>query len=69
LALLDFQIRFSLAGGVSPAGVQAASPRVAAKNAGRTVSPSSIAGKRPARAPRGAGLSPGGGPERPTRSR
>jgi len=69
LALLDFQIRLSLAGGVSTAGVQAASPRTAAKNAGRTVSPSSIAGKRPARAPRGAGLAPGAGTDRPTRSR
>jgi hypothetical protein len=69
LALLDFQIRFSLAGGVSTAGVQAASPRAAAKSAGRTVSSSSIAGKRPARAPRGAGLPQGAGTERPTRRR
>jgi hypothetical protein len=69
LALLDFQIRFSLAGGVSTAGVQAASPRQAAKNAGRTVSPTSVAGKRPARAPRGDGLAPGAGTEHPTRSR
>jgi len=69
LALLDFQIRLSLAGGVPTAGVQAAVPRAAAKNARRTVSPSSIAGKRPARSPRGAGSAPGAGTERTTRSR
>jgi len=67
--LPDFQIRLSLAGGVPVAGVQAASSRAAAKIAGRTVSPSSIAGKRPARVPRGAGSTPGAGTERPTRSR
>jgi hypothetical protein len=69
LALLDFQIRLSLAGGVSTIGVQAASPRAAVKNAGRTASPSSAAGKRPARAPRGAGSAPGAGTELPARSR
>lgn len=69
LALLDFQIRLSFAGGVPTAGVQAAIPRPAAKIAGRTASPSSVAGKRPARAPRGAGSAPGAGTERTTRSR
>jgi len=69
LALLDFQVRLSLAGGVSTAGVQGARPQAASKKAGRTVSPSSVAGKRPARAPRGAGSTLGAGTERPTRSR
>jgi len=69
LALLDFQVRFSLAAGVPVAGIQGARPQATSKKAERTVSPSSIAGKRPARAPRGAGLAPGAGTERPNRSR
>ena len=69
LALLDFQIRFSLAGGVPVAGAQGARPQAASKEAERTVTPFSIAGKRPARAPRGAGMAPGAGTDRPTRSR
>jgi len=69
LALLDFQIRFSLAGGVPVAGAQGARPQGAAKIAERTVSPFSIAGKRPARTPRGAGSTLGAGMESPTRSR
>jgi hypothetical protein len=69
LALLDFQIRFSLAGGVPVAGTRGAIPRAASKKAERTVSPFSIAGKRPERAPRAEGLSPGAGTGRSTRSR
>ncbi len=67
--LFDFQIRFSLDGGVSAAGAQVARPQAAAKKAERTVSPYSIARKRPARAPQAGGSRAGAGAERPTRSR
>ncbi|NNF84065.1 MAG: hypothetical protein HKM29_02795 [Deltaproteobacteria bacterium] len=69
LALLDFQIRLSLDGVVSPAGTQVARPQAAQKRAKRTVSPTSTAGKRPARTPRAGGSSPEAGAESPTRSR
>ena len=69
LALLDFQIRLSLDGVVSPAGIQVARPQAASNKAGRTVSPYSIAVKRPVRTPQAGGSRAGAGAERPTRSR
>jgi len=69
LALLDFQIRFSLDYGVSGAGAQVVRPQADQKKAERTVSPSSIAGERPVRAPKTDGMPPGAGAELPTRSR
>ena len=69
LALLDFQIRFSLDDGVSVSGAQLVRPQASQKKAERTVSASSFAGKRPARAPRAGRSSPEAGAERPTRSR
>jgi len=69
LALLDFQIRLSLADGVSTAGAGAARPQAAGKKAARTVGPSSAAESRPERAPQAGGSPPGAGTERPARSR
>ena len=69
LALLDFQIRFSLDGVVSPAGTQVARPQAASNKADRTVSPFSIAVKRPERRSQAGGTRAGAGAERPTRSR
>jgi hypothetical protein len=69
LALLDFQIRLSLDDGVSTAGATMARPQAARQKAKRTVSPSSIAGKRPERRSQAGGSRAGAGAERPTRSR
>ena len=68
--LLDFQIRLSLDDGLSAAGAQVARPQAARqKKAERTVSPSSVAGKRPVRTPHAGGSPSGAGAERPARSR
>jgi hypothetical protein len=67
--LLDFQIRLSLDDGVSVSGAQLARPQASQKKAERTVSPSSIAGKRPERRSQAGGSRAGAGAERPTRSR
>ena len=69
LALLDFQIRLSLDGVVSPAGTQVARPQAASNKADRTVSSFSAAGKRPKRRSQAGGSRAGAGAERPTRSR
>jgi len=69
LDLFDFQIRLSLDDGVSGAGAQVVRPQADQKKAERTVSPSSIAGERPVRAPKTDGMPPGAGAELPTRSR
>jgi hypothetical protein len=69
LALLDFQIRLSLDGVVSPTGAQGARPQAASNRADRTVSASSIAVKRPERRSQAGGSRAGAGAEHPTRSR
>jgi len=67
--LLDFQIRFSLDDGALSAGAQVARPQAAQKKANRTMSPTSLAVKRPSRSPQARGSAAGPGAERPTRSR
>lgn len=67
--LLDFQIRLSLDDGVSVSGAQLARAQASQKKADRTVSASSIAGKRPERVPQAGRSSPEAGAGRETRSR
>jgi hypothetical protein len=69
LALLDFQIRFSLDESVLPTGALSARPHAAQREADRTVSPFSAAKERPARRPPASAPPSGAGPEGPARNR